>query len=108
MSCPAGDLNNRGSNDESRIAYARDDNSWSPPAPCWQRPTSSPPQPWRSRGRPGANDRLTVAHIGVGGMGGGHLQRMTEFRAEGRVNIAAVCDVDDGRLANAVNVPAKA
>jgi predicted dehydrogenase len=55
------------------------------------------------RGRPGANDRLTVAHIGVGGMGGGHLQRMTEFRAEGRVNIAAVCDVDEGRLAQAVN-----
>ena len=55
-----------------------------------------------SRGRPGANDRLTVAHIGVGGMGGGHLQRMTEFRAEGRVNIAAVCDVDERQLANAV------
>ena len=49
------------------------------------------------RGRPGANDRLTVAHIGVGGMGGGHLQRMTEFRAEGRVNIAAVCDVDEAQ-----------
>ena len=48
------------------------------------------------RGRPGANDRLTVAHIGVGGMGGGHLQRMIDFRAEGRVNIAAVCDVDEG------------
>jgi len=54
------------------------------------------------RGRPGANDRLTVAHIGVGGMGGGHLQRMVDFRAEGRVNIAAVCDVDETRLANAV------
>ena len=47
--------------------------------------------------RPGANDRLTVAHIGVGGMGSGHLQRMTEFRTEGRVNIAAVCDVHDGQ-----------
>jgi predicted dehydrogenase len=54
--------------------------------------------------RPGANDRLTVAHIGVGGMGGGHLQRMTKFREEGKVNIAAVCDVDEGRLANAAKV----
>ena len=52
--------------------------------------------------RPGANDRLTVAHIGVGGMGTGHLNRMTKFREEGRVNIAAVCDVDEKRLANAV------
>jgi predicted dehydrogenase len=56
------------------------------------------------RGRPGANDRLTVAHIGVGGMGSGHLQRMVDFRADGRVNIAAVCDVQEERLANAVQV----
>ena len=55
-------------------------------------------------GRPGANDRFTVAHIGVGGMGGGHLQRMTKFRDEGKVNIAAVCDVDEGRLAKAAKV----
>ena len=53
-------------------------------------------------GRPGANDRLTVAHIGVGGMGGGHLSRMTKFREEGRADIAAVCDVDENRLAKAV------
>ena len=50
-----------------------------------------------SPGKPGANDRLTVAHIGVGGMGSGHLQRMTKFRDEGKVNIAAVCDVDETR-----------
>jgi predicted dehydrogenase len=53
-------------------------------------------------GRPGANDRLTVAHIGVGGMGTGHLRRMTRFREEGRADIAAVCDVDETRLAKAV------
>ena len=57
-----------------------------------------------SPGKPGANDRLTVAHIGVGGMGSGHLQRMTKFRAEGKVNIAAVCDVDETRLAKAVEI----
>jgi len=57
-----------------------------------------------SPGKPGANDRLTVAHIGVGGMGKGHLQRMTKFRDEGKVNIAAVCDVDENRLADAVEI----
>lgn len=51
----------------------------------------------------GANERLTVANIGVGGMGGAHLKRMKLFREDGVVNIAAVCDVDDRRLANAVN-----
>ena len=56
------------------------------------------------QGRPGANDRLTVACIGVGGMGTGHLQRMTRFRDEGKVNIAAVCDVDEARLANAATL----
>ena len=53
-------------------------------------------------GRPGANDRLTVAHIGVGGMGAVHLGNMLDFRGQGRVNIAAVCDVDEQRLAKAV------
>ncbi|MBN1854789.1 MAG: Gfo/Idh/MocA family oxidoreductase, partial [Pirellulales bacterium] len=55
-------------------------------------------------GRPGANDRMAVAHIGVGGMGSGHLQRMTQFRTQGKVHIAAVCDVDDRRLAAAVKI----
>jgi predicted dehydrogenase len=52
-------------------------------------------------GRPGANDRLTLAHIGVGGMGGAHLDMSLTFRNEGRVNIAAVCDADAKRLAAA-------
>ena len=53
-------------------------------------------------GQPGANDRLTIGHIGVGGMGSVHLGNMLEFRKQGRVNIAAVCDVDENRLAAAV------
>ena len=53
-------------------------------------------------GRAGANDRLTVGHIGVGGMGSVHLKNMLEFRKQGKVNIAAVCDVDENRLAKAV------
>ncbi len=67
-------------------------------------PTVIPSGVLAQPGRPGANDRLTVAHIGVGGMGSGHLTRMTKFRTEGRADIAAVCDVDETRLANAVKI----
>jgi predicted dehydrogenase len=52
-------------------------------------------------GRPGANDRLTVAHIGVGGMGGAHLDMSLSFRKAGQIDIVAVCDVDSKRLAAA-------
>jgi len=54
--------------------------------------------------RPGANDRLVVAMIGVGGMGTGHLQRLLKFQQEGRVRVAAVCDADEPRLAEAVKL----
>ena len=52
--------------------------------------------------KPAASDRITVAHIGIGGMGGGHLGMSHNFRKSGDVNIAALCDVDEGRLASAV------
>ena len=55
-----------------------------------------------SAARVGANDRLTVAHIGIGGMGGNHLSQSLKFREAGNVNIAALCDVDEQRLALAV------
>lgn len=51
-------------------------------------------------GRPGANDRLTVAHIGVGGMGTNHLRDMVDRMKKGEVNIAAICDIDETRLAD--------
>lgn len=54
-------------------------------------------------GRPGANERLVVGHIGVGGMGNVHLGNMLQFQQEGKAQVAAVCDVDEGRLAAAVN-----
>ncbi|HIJ52376.1 MAG TPA: Gfo/Idh/MocA family oxidoreductase [Planctomycetes bacterium] len=54
-----------------------------------------------ARGRAGANERLTMAHIGVGGMGGSHLRDMVRRRDRGEVNIAAVCDADENRLAGA-------
>jgi predicted dehydrogenase len=52
-------------------------------------------------GRPGANQRLVLAHIGTGGMGMTHVRNMLRFREEGKVRIAAVCDVDDNFLATA-------
>lgn len=53
-------------------------------------------------GRTGANDRIVLGHIGVGGMGGGHLRQMTAWRSRDVVDIAAVCDVDKKRLQGAV------
>lgn len=58
--------------------------------------------PWLIPARAfGANQRLAVGHIGVGGMGGAHLANMKRFREEGEVDIAAVCDVDETRLLKA-------
>ena len=52
-------------------------------------------------GRLGANDRLNIGHIGVGGMGGGHLGYMLARQTRNEVNVVAVCDVDKNRLASA-------
>ncbi|HEY3282364.1 MAG TPA: Gfo/Idh/MocA family oxidoreductase [Armatimonadota bacterium] len=41
-------------------------------------------------GRPGANDRISIGHIGVGGMGSGHVH----------ADAVALCDVDQGHLAD--------
>src|SRR5438067_12042493 len=41
-------------------------------------------------GRPGANDRIIIANIGIGGMGRNHVPPDT----------AALCDVDETRLAD--------
>ena len=61
-------------------------------------PTIIPRSVLAADGKPGANGRFVVAHIGVGGMGGTHLQNMLRFQQEGKVQIAAVCDADDNRL----------
>ena len=52
-------------------------------------------------GKKGANEKLVFGHIGVGGMGNYHLTDMKARADRGEVHIAAVCDVDDKRLANA-------
>jgi predicted dehydrogenase len=51
---------------------------------------------------PGANERLVVGMIGVGGMGTVHLNNMIQLRKEGKAAIAAVCDVDERRLETAM------
>ncbi len=48
--------------------------------------------------RPGPNERLVVGHIGVGGMGSVDLANMLAIQAQGRAEVAAVCDVDEERL----------
>jgi predicted dehydrogenase len=52
-------------------------------------------------GLPGANDTMTIGHIGVGGMGTAHLRHMLNFRRLRRATPVAVCDVDEKRLAKA-------
>jgi predicted dehydrogenase len=54
-----------------------------------------------SPGKPGANERLVMGLIGAGGMGNVHLDNLIGLRKLGRVEIAAVCDVDAGRAAAA-------
>ncbi len=52
----------------------------------------------------GANERLGTGHIGVGGMGTGHLRQMVDMakRPEYNVRVAAVCDIYKPRLDRAV------
>src|SRR5690349_23737784 len=49
----------------------------------------------------GANERLTVALIGPGGMGTGHLNQLGKNNA---VDLAWVCDVDQERLDKAASL----
>jgi predicted dehydrogenase len=48
-------------------------------------------------GQPSANEKLNIAAIGVGGMGGSNLKAMSDE------NIVALCDVDDVYAANTFN-----
>ncbi|HEY3323445.1 MAG TPA: Gfo/Idh/MocA family oxidoreductase [Planctomycetota bacterium] len=44
----------------------------------------------------GANERINVAVIGVGGMGGGHVKQLAGHKG---VNLVAVCDADSTHMA---------
>ncbi|MCK4293224.1 MAG: Gfo/Idh/MocA family oxidoreductase [Planctomycetes bacterium] len=54
------------------------------------------------RNRPGANDRIVTGHIGVGGRGGGLMREVMRHAKAGTTKVAAVCDIDENRLAKAV------
>ncbi len=49
-------------------------------------------------GRAAANDKLRLAGIGVGGMGGADLASLSSHP---KVEVVALCDVDSGNLAAA-------
>ena len=66
-------------------------------------PSLAPSGVLAANGRPGANGRFVVAHIGVGGMGMTHLNNMLRFQKEEKVRVAAVCDADDNFLETAWN-----
>ncbi len=53
-------------------------------------------------GRPGANGRLTLGYVGVGGRGTANLNAVSARIASGDLAVAAVCDVDENRLAKAL------
>ncbi|MBI4580882.1 MAG: Gfo/Idh/MocA family oxidoreductase [Planctomycetes bacterium] len=53
------------------------------------------------RAAPGANERITIASIGVGGQGSAHLREMVKMED---IRVAAVCDVDQNRLDAAAKV----
>lgn len=52
-------------------------------------------------GRKGANDRINVGHIGMGGRARGLYGELGGLRRKGECQSIAVCDVDEKRLANA-------
>jgi predicted dehydrogenase len=49
----------------------------------------------------GANDRINFGHIGVGGMGSGHLGIILNFASTENVAVTGVCDVFEKRRASA-------
>jgi len=54
----------------------------------------------------GANDRINTGHIGVGGMGTGHLRTLVGMAAKPELNVrvAAVCDIYDPRKERAADI----
>lgn len=70
-------------------------------------PLIVPPRVIGAAGKPGANSRFVVAHIGTGGMGMTHVNNMLRFQKEDKIRIAAVCDADDNFLETAWNTVGK-
>ncbi|NLN30358.1 MAG: twin-arginine translocation signal domain-containing protein, partial [Bacteroidales bacterium] len=43
----------------------------------------------------GANERITVAVIGIRGQGGGHINTWCRMKDEQNVRLKTICDVDE-------------
>ncbi len=52
-----------------------------------------------ARGRAGANDRIRIGLLGLGGRMGSHVRALSEL-ADQNVEIVAVCDCDENKLAS--------
>ena len=52
-------------------------------------------------GRKGANERINIGHIGMGGRATGLWRELGRLRERGECQSVAVCDVDENRLAKA-------
>src|SRR5438093_5103186 len=46
----------------------------------------------------GANDRIVVGFIGVGGQGQAHVRSMKDHASENNIALVAVCDVSKSRI----------
>jgi predicted dehydrogenase len=60
------------------------------------------PRALAAPGRPGANDRLTLAFIGTGGRGMNNLNAIGPRLERGEAAVVAVCDADENRLGRAL------
>ena len=57
-----------------------------------------PKSPVMATGRAiGANDRINVAFVGTGGMGGAHVHHFADDYAARNIRIVGICDVNKGR-----------
>jgi predicted dehydrogenase len=55
----------------------------------------------RAQASPGANERINMGFIGLGGMGSGRLE---QFMKHPDVNVTALCDLDESHLNRAVGM----
>ena len=88
----------------SRRAIHRAEHSWRQPEARRSRFMVVPRHVLGGAGFVAPNERLNVAGIGAGGMGGGDIATVARLGA----NIVALCDVDDARAAGSFQAFPKA
>jgi predicted dehydrogenase len=63
-----------------------------------------PSAAFAAQARPGANQRPSIALIGLGERGTNHLINLVDRMNKGELNVAAVCDADEKRLEKALQI----